>query len=176
MLWKKNKETVRPAKKKDADAISELRRQAHDLHRTGRPDVFQKPFGDELEAQTRKMLYDKNGLLLVTETEGTVCGFVYATFVTESSTPVWDSRSFCKIEEIAVDKSCRGQGYGTQLVQAVRREAVARGCPKLELNVWAFNAGACAFWTKLGFAPYLYCMESRVQTADEPSAEITGAD
>ena len=91
------------------------------------------------------------------------------------ASPVWDSRSYCKVEEIAVDKSCRGQGYGTLLMQAVRREALSRGCPKLELNVWAFNAGACAFWTKLGFVPYLYCMESAVQTADlqpaAPSAE-----
>ena len=168
MLWKKNKDAVRPAKKKDLERIGELRRQAHELHQTGRPDVFQKPFGDALDAQTKKMLYDKNGLLLVTEAEGTVCGFVYATFVTEPATPVWDSRSFCKIEEITVDKSCRGQGYGTALMQKVREEALARGCPKMELNVWAFNAGACAFWTKQGFVPYLYCMESRTQPPVQP--------
>ncbi len=171
MLWKKNKDAVRPAKKKDLDQISGLRRQAHELHQKGRPDVFQKPYGDALDAQTKQMLYDKNGLLLVVQAEDEVVGFVYATFVTEDATPVWDSRSFCKIEEITVDKSCRGQGYGTQLVQAVRDEATARGCPKLELNVWAFNAGACAFWTKQGFQPYLFCMESQTTMAPAPTAE-----
>ena len=173
MLWKKNKDAVRPAKKKDIERIGELRRQAHELHQKGRPDVFQKPFGDAMDAQTRQMLYDKNGLLLVTEAEGTVCGFVYAVFVTEPATPVWENRSFCRIEEITVDKSCRGQGYGTTLMQAVRREAVARGCPKMELNVWAFNAGACAFWTKQGFVPYLYCMESRTELPAAAPAEET---
>lgn len=175
MLWKKSKDAVRPAKKKDLERIGALRRQAHELHQTGRPDVFQKPFGDALEAQTRQMFYDKNGLLLVTEADGTVCGFVYATFVTESATPVWDSRSYCRIEEITVDKACRGQGYGTALMQKVRAEALARGCPKLELNVWAFNAGACAFWTKQGFVPYLYCMESKTELPAPMPAEETQA-
>lgn len=171
MLWRKNADAVRPAKKKDLERVSELRRQAHELHQKGRPDVFQKPFGDALESQTRQMFYDKNAVLLVALSEGDVVGFVYASFVTEPATPVWDGRSYCKIEEIAVDKSCRGQGYGTALMQAVRREAVTRGYPKMELNVWAFNAGACAFWTKLGFVPYLYCLESSTQTADPPPEE-----
>lgn len=171
MLWKRNKDAVRPAKKKDLERIGELRRQAHELHQNGRPDVFQKPFGDALDAQTRKMFYDKNGLLLVTEADGTVCGFVYATFVTEPATPVWDSRSYCKIEEITVDKALRGQGYGTLLMQKVRAEALAHGCPKMELNVWAFNAGACAFWTKQGFVPFLYCMECATEMPAKPPEE-----
>ncbi len=175
MLWKKNSDAPRPAKKKDLERIGELRRQAHELHQKGRPDVFQKPFGDALQAQTRQMLYDKNARLLVVQSEGDVVGFVYARFVTESASPVWDSRSYCKIEEIVVDKSCRGQGYGTLLMQAVRNEAVAYGSPKMELNVWAFNGGACAFWTKMGFTPYLYCMECSTQTAADFPAENTGA-
>ena len=171
MLWKKSRGAVRPAKKKDLEPIGALRRQLHELHRTGRPDVFQKPFGEALDKQTRQMYYNKNGLMFVAEAEGTVCAFAAATFVTEPSTPVWDNRSYCRIEEIVVDKSLRGQGYGTLLMQAVRREALARGCPKLELNVWAFNAGACAFWTKQGFTPYLYCLESPVQPPDAQNAE-----
>ena len=55
----------------------------------------------------------------------------------------------------------------TQLMDAVRAEVIARGYPKLELNVWAFNSGACAFWTKQGFAPYLYCLESRAERTPE---------
>ena len=170
MLWKKNKDAVRPAKKKDLERIGELRRQAHELHQTGRPDVFQKPFGDALGAETRRMFYDKNGLLLVTETDGTVCGFVYAAFVTEPATPVWDSRSYCNIEEIAVDKSCRGHSYGTQLMQAVRREVVARGCPKLELNVWAFNGPAMHFYEELGMKPRSVSMEMRLDAEEKEEA------
>ena len=172
MLWKRSRDGVRPAKKKDLDRINELRRQLHELRQTGRPDVFQKPFGDELAAQTRRMLYDKNGLLLVIEADGTVCGFLYAAFVQEAASPCWDSRSYCKIEEVCVDKSCRGQGYGTRLMDAARQEVIARGFPKMELNVWAFNAAACSFWTKQGFTPYLYCLECK---AEKPQAAQTPA-
>ena len=163
MLWKRSRNGVRPAKKKDLDQINALRRQLHELRQTGRPDVFQKPYGDETALQTRRMLYDKKGLLLVTESDGVVCGFVYAVFVREDASPHWDDRSYCKIEEICVDKSCRGQGFGTRLMDAVRKEVAARDFPKMELNVWAFNAAACSFWTKQGFTPYLYCMESKAE-------------
>ena len=169
MLWKRNRDGVRPAKKKDLDQINALRRQLHELQQNGRPDVFQKPFGDELTDQTRRMLNDKNGLFLVAETDSTVCGYVYAVFVQEGASPHWDSRSFCRIEEICVDKSCRGQGVGSSLMDDVRREVIARGFPKMELNVWAFNAGACSFWTKQGFTPYLYCLESRAEQPNTAS-------
>ena len=109
------------------------------------------------------MLYDKDGLLLAAEVDGTVCGYLHILFIQEPQTAVWDSRSYCKIEEICVDKSCRGQGIGTLLMDAARREVIARGYPKMELNVWAFNAAACAFWTRQGFTPYAYCMECKAE-------------
>ncbi|MBQ7541027.1 MAG: GNAT family N-acetyltransferase [Clostridia bacterium] len=166
MLWKKNKDAVRPAKKKDLERVNALRTQLLELRGKGRPDFFQKPFGDEMREETRRMLFDKEGLLLVAETDDTVNGYVFASFVRESATILRDGRSFCKVEEICVDKACRGQGIGTLLIEALNREVIARGFPKLELNVWAFNSAACAFWTKQGFTPFLYCMERKVQTED----------
>lgn len=159
MLWKKDRDAVRAAKKKDVDRVNELRSQLYELRQKGRPDIFQKPFGDAMREQTRRMLHDKKGLLLVVESDGTVCGYVFASLVHEKDSPYWDERSYCKVEEICVDKACRGQGIGTRLMDALRREAEARELPKMELNVWAFNAGACSFWTKQGFTPYLFCME-----------------
>ena len=166
MFWGK-KDGVRAPKRKDVDAINGLRRQAHEMQTLGRPDIFQKPFHDAIALQVQRMLKEKNGLLRVYERDGTVCGFVYASFETEGACDYWDSRSFCRVQEICVDKSCRGQGIGTALMDEVRREAASRGCPKLELQVWAFNGGACAFWTKQGFTPYMYCMEWKTDSGNQ---------
>ena len=171
MLWKKNKDAVRPAKKKDLDRINALRAQLLELRGKGRPDLFQKPFGDEMCEETRRMLYDKDSLMLVAEENETVNGYVFVTFVREKETILRESRSFCKVEEICVDKSFRGQGIGTLLIEAANREMIARGFPKMELNVWAFNSAACAFWTKLGFTPFLYCMERKAQSADSANTQ-----
>lgn len=167
MLWSKSRDGVRTARRRDADAINDLRRQAHEMNTVGRPDIFQKPFGDALAQQTSRMLREKDNLLLVYEKDGAVCGFLYATFESEGASDYWDSRTFCRVQEIIVDKPLRGQGIGTALMDEVRREAVSRGCPKLELQVWAFNGGACAFWTKQGFTPYMYCMEWKTETGNQ---------
>ncbi len=166
MLWGK-KNGIREAKRKDIDAINALRRQAHEMQTTGRPDIFQKPFSDAIAQQTQRMVRDKDGILYVYEREGVVCGFVWATFESEGASDYWDSRSYCCVQEICVDKSCRGQGIGTALMDEVRREAAARGCPKVEAQVWAFNGGACAFFSKQSFTPYIYRMEWKTDTGNQ---------
>ena len=162
MLWKKSG-PVREAKRKDLERITELRRQLHEMYMTGRFDFFQKPFGDELAQQTRGMARDKQSLLLVYEEDGTVCGFLHAVFVTEGATHYRDSRSYCSVRELCVDKSCRGQGIGTALMQSLREAVVSRGCPKIELQTWEFNAAALEFWQKQGFGTYLRCMEWKAE-------------
>ena len=176
MLWNKKKDGVREAKRKDLDAINELRRQAHEMQTTGRPDIFQKPFSDALAQQANRMLHDKNGMLFVYTREGTVCGFVYATAENEPASSYWDSRAYCRVQEICVDKSCRGEGIGTALMDAVRAQAKERGCPKLELQVWSFNSGACAFWVKQGFTPYMYCMECIPESGNQENENAEGDD
>ncbi len=37
------------------------------------------------------------------------------------------------VSELIVSESCRGQGVGTQLLETVKRDAIARGCARLGL-------------------------------------------
>lgn len=163
MLWNKKTSPVREAKRKDLDRVTQLRRQLHDMYMTGRSDFFQKPFGDALAQETRGMQHDKQSLLLVYEEDGTVCGYLHAVFVTEDATLYREGRSYCSVRELCVDKSCRGQGIGTALIEALRAQVVARGCPKIELQTWEFNAAALEFWQKQGFGTYLRCMEWKAE-------------
>ena len=162
---RKNKGTVRYAKKKDLDRINALRKQLHDLHCTGKPDIFQKPFGDKLTAEIRKMYHNKDGILVVSEKDEDIQGFAYAVCYTIKDSPYWDERKYCKICEVCVDKALRGQGIGTELVEYIGKESAEKGFEKLEMEVWEFNAAACAFWEKRGFTTYLRCMERKPAAA-----------
>ena len=163
MLWKKNDNPVREAKRKDLPRVTELRAQLHELYGFGRPDFFQKPFGEELAKETASMQRGRQDLLLIFEEDGAIWGYLHAVFETDSASLYRDARSYCSVRELCVDKSCRGQGIGTALMQALREQTIARGCPKIELQTWEFNAGALEFWQKQGFGTYLRCMEWKPQ-------------
>jgi ribosomal protein S18 acetylase RimI-like enzyme len=56
------------------------------------------------------------------------------------------------IYSLAVSPEARRQGVGTALMRYVERELANRGCPKVNLQVLASNAGTVEFYRKLGYA------------------------
>ena len=56
------------------------------------------------------------------------------------------------IYHLAVEPAERRHGVGRALMQAAETTLRARGCPKINLQVVAENAGVVAFYTQLGYA------------------------
>ncbi len=61
----------------------------------------------------------------------------------------WTWSGCGKIENLWVRQELRGKGYGTSLLQAAEREAAARGCGRLFLDTFSFQAPL--FYQKLGY-------------------------
>jgi GNAT superfamily N-acetyltransferase len=57
------------------------------------------------------------------------------------------------IEDLFVDESCRGRGFGRALLLYVARLAKERGCGRLEWSVLDWNEPAIRFYEKLGAVP-----------------------
>lgn len=57
------------------------------------------------------------------------------------------------IEDLFVDESYRGSGFGAALLRYVARLAVERNCGRLEWSVLDWNKPAVDFYTKLGAVP-----------------------
>lgn len=53
---------------------------------------------------------------------------------------------------VAVDPTHRGHGHGAELMRELERRLLARGCPKLNLQVRSDNPTARAFYRRLGYA------------------------
>jgi ribosomal protein S18 acetylase RimI-like enzyme len=58
----------------------------------------------------------------------------------------------CYIRSFWVHKELRGQDLGTQLLQAVEREALNHGCQQIVLESFSFQAPG--FYQKLGFETF----------------------
>jgi len=63
------------------------------------------------------------------------------------------------VDDICVDESCRGQGIGRLLYDAVKDYAKTQGFYNITLNVWNCNPSAMKFYESLGLAPQKVCME-----------------
>jgi ribosomal protein S18 acetylase RimI-like enzyme len=52
---------------------------------------------------------------------------------------------------VAVDPEFRKQGYGRRILEAVEARLIAKGCPKINLQVRSHNRKVIAFYESLGY-------------------------
>jgi GNAT superfamily N-acetyltransferase len=62
----------------------------------------------------------------------------------------WTGRSGLYLEDLFVEPEARGSGAGRLLLQALAREAVARGLPRVDWAVLDWNAPARGFYERIG--------------------------
>lgn len=85
----------------------------------------------------------------VVEREGRIRG-IAIWFVTYST---WTGRHGIWLEDLFVDESERGRGYGKALLSSLAEVAVARGYSRLEWTVLDWNAPSIAFYRSVGAEP-----------------------
>jgi GNAT superfamily N-acetyltransferase len=138
---------IRPARPADVPAILRLIRElarferAEHAVKATEADLLRDGWGaaPRFEALIAERAGDQAG--------GAVVGF--ALFFHTYST--WEGRTGIFIEDLYVAEGMRGHGIGGRLVAAIAAIAVARGCPRLDLNVLDWNP-ARAFYHRLGLA------------------------
>ena len=83
---------------------------------------------------------------VVAERAGQVIGF--ALFFTNFSTFLGKPGLY--LEDLYVKQSCRGKGYGKQMLVALAQLAVDRDCGRFEWSVPDWNAAAISFYESMG--------------------------
>jgi GNAT superfamily N-acetyltransferase len=134
---------IRPATAADTPVIASLIRDLAEYERLADRVVFE-------ENRLREHLFGPRPFaeVLLAE-EGEVVGFAlfFPTFSTFLGRPgLW-------LEDLFVRPEHRGRGHGKALLAAVARQAVERGCGRLEWSVLHWNEPAHGFYRSLGAVP-----------------------
>lgn len=105
------------------------------------------PGNAEIEATATILLRDRSTeFLLIGDPE---CGFAQTRF----RLSVWTGAEDAWLEDLFVEDSARGKGYGRMLVEAATERARARGCDRIQLDVNQANENAVGLYESCGFRP-----------------------
>jgi ribosomal protein S18 acetylase RimI-like enzyme len=126
-----------------------------------------RPWNDPRRDIERKLACDPGGLLVL-EAGGALAGSVMAGYDGHRG---W-------VNYLAVDPAWRGRGLGRMLMDAAEQWLLARGCPKVNLQVRTSNEHAVAFYRHLGYGTDdVVSMGKRLvddtAPAELPSSEVT---
>lgn len=80
-------------------------------------------------------------------------GYAFCKLQTPAFSSQVTKRHSLYIDDLCVDEACRGKGIGRSLYNAALSYAREYDCYNLTLNVWELNAGAKAFYQKMGLVP-----------------------
>ena len=157
--------TIRSAEPRDAARLRELLEQICLLHVQGRPDLF-VPAGKYTVDDIVAMMGDDQSPIFVADTGDDVAGYVFCKFIRRQNNPVMHDRLMLYIDDLCIDEKYRRMGIGRALFEQAKKLAHQRGAYSVELNVWAFNESAIAFYQSLGMQPSRMNMELIVNKDD----------
>ena len=129
------------------------------MHVEWRPDIYtveKKIFPDEIFEQIIE-----NKMLIVATDEEKVVGFLmYVINKVNFDNQV--ERTLYKVDAVAVDEECRGQGIGHKLFDYLKDIAKENNMDAIELQVNAENKAAKAMYEKYGFTDKSINMEFKL--------------
>lgn len=112
-----------------------------------------EPDDGSIESTARRLLADPNAEFLLAGTPAAgVCQLRYRL-------SIWTGVEDRCLEDLFVEDSARGSGFGRALVEAALERARERGCARIELDTGEANAPALALYRSFGF-------DSRSKRAD----------
>lgn len=150
---------IRRAENKDIERIDLLLEQVNALHHEGRPDLFslgRKYTDGELKAIIAD---DTKPIFVAANDKDEVQGYAFCIIQEHTESHILTHIRTLYIDDLCVNKTCRGQHIGTALYKAVTEYAREKGCYNLTLNVWSCNTSAMRFYEKCGFTPQKVGME-----------------
>lgn len=123
-------------------------------HYNHRKDLFKKKNIDELKEYIFGQI--ENGLKIIGYYNKELEGYLSYEIKEKATKFFW-------IDEFIITESERGKGYGTKLMDEVKRIAKNEGVKRIELNCFTFNERAIELYKKLGYKEQRTIFELEVE-------------
>ena len=143
---------IRELTKKDLnDSFFELYYEGFLYHYNHRKDLFKKKSKEELKEYVFEQF--ENGLkILGYFNDEELIGYIEYEIKEKATKFIW-------IDELIITEKERGKGYGTLLMNEIKRMQDVENIPRIELNVFDFNDIAIKLYKKLGYKEQRYIFE-----------------
>ena len=142
---------IRELTKEDLnDVFFDLYYEGFMFHYNHRNDLFKKRTIEEL----KQYVFDQieNGLKIIGYYNDELVGYLAYEIKEKATKFIW-------IDEFVITESERGKGYGTLLLNEIKRIQDEENIPRIELNVFSFNENAIKLYKKLGYEEQRYIFE-----------------
>ena len=151
--------SIRLAHESDIPRLEDLLYQVHGLHAEGRPDIFIPGCKKYTADQLREILSDPiNAPIFVVVEDGILVGYCFCIRQVQTAASM-QKISTLYIDDLCVEQTMRGKGYGKLLYDHAVEYARINGYYNLTLNVWACNPSAMRFYEKCGLTVQKVGME-----------------
>ena len=143
---------VRPARVADIPALARLNETVQGLHAAAHPALFKAvPKEEAIGGWFADFLAKPGAQLLLGEEAGEPIGYIAGLIVQYPENPFRRSLTLGLVDQLTVVAEAQRQGYGERLLTVLLARFRAAGVGRVELSVWAFNAGARRFYERQGF-------------------------
>ena len=123
-------------------------------HYNQRPDLFKKISLEELKEWLFSEIDNEDLKILGYFKDNELIGFLAYKIVQKATKYLW-------IDEFIISKNERKKGYGTKLMDEVKKIAKEEKVNRIEFNCYAFNENAIKLYKKLGYVEQRYIFEMK---------------
>lgn len=154
--------TIRQAGIGDFEATLPLQREIADLHSEGRPDLFREGHICYPREIFEEFVSRDDRVVLLAEADGETAGFLFALIRHVKNHRAMKDQSMIYVDDLCVAQAYRRHGIGSLLLKEAEKIGLSHGCPRMELDVQAFNDDAVRFYEAVGFTPRKITMEKGI--------------
>ncbi len=141
---------IRLAIHSDYSEVENLWLQLNSFHAKLEPSLIQAVDTYMTEAEFKGILQDSKQDILVIENSIGIVGVAWIIERMHSGGQAIEI-PVAFIQEICIEESDRGRGYGKAIMDSIQSWARQRKLELIEFNVWSKNENALAFYKNLGF-------------------------
>lgn len=150
----KDEAIIRKAITADLNPIGALWQEFMDFHQERDPHFARSADGHErFKEFIAGHMATETSCVLAAEQDREVVGYCLATLA--KYPPVFETRDYGTVFDLAVTKRCRGTGIGERLYHATETWFADHGVHRIEIRVAVSNEASTSFWQKMGFNPFV---------------------